>query len=48
MNPSLIPQGGRHIPVMVAEVLSALVTDPTGLYVDGTLGAGGHAIALLA
>jgi 16S rRNA (cytosine1402-N4)-methyltransferase len=32
---------------MVAEVLTQLVTTPTGLYVDGTLGGGGHASALL-
>jgi len=37
----------RHTPVMVAEVLSLLVTDPEGRYLDATLGRGGHAGAIL-
>lgn len=39
-----------HIPVLVEEVLDALRVDdrPDGRFVDGTLGAGGHAAALLA
>ena len=36
-----------HAPVLAAETVEALVTDPAGLYVDGTLGGGGHAAALL-
>ncbi len=36
-----------HVPVMVNEVMDALVTRPDGVYIDGTLGAGGHAEALL-
>lgn len=40
------PQVG-HVPVMVAEVLAGLITTTSGLYIDGTLGLGGHAAALL-
>jgi 16S rRNA (cytosine1402-N4)-methyltransferase len=36
-----------HLPVMVAEVVEVLRTVPPGLLVDATLGAGGHAAALL-
>lgn len=36
-----------HAPVLAAETVAHLVTDPAGLYVDGTLGGGGHAAALL-
>ena len=37
----------RHEPVLVAEVLRFLCNGP-GLYLDATLGDGGHAAALLA
>ena len=37
-----------HEAVMVSEVIAALVIDNDGWYVDGTLGAGGHAHAILA
>jgi 16S rRNA (cytosine1402-N4)-methyltransferase len=37
-----------HRPVMVPEVLNALSPTPGGRYVDGTLGGGGHAAAILA
>lgn len=36
-----------HAPVLAAETVVHLVTDPAGLYVDGTLGGGGHSAALL-
>jgi 16S rRNA (cytosine1402-N4)-methyltransferase len=46
------PQGAPyatayHAPVLYKEVVEGLVTDPAGTYVDGTLGGGGHAAALL-
>ena len=37
-----------HTPVLLAEAVEALVTDPAGTYVDGTFGRGGHARAVLA
>ena len=36
-----------HAPVLLAETQDLLLTDPAGLYVDGTLGGGGHSAALL-
>ncbi len=37
----------RHVPVMVAECLSLLAPERGGLFVDATLGLGGHSEALL-
>jgi len=36
-----------HLPVMTEETLRYLLTDRSGIYVDCTLGAGGHAMAIL-
>ncbi len=36
-----------HAPVLCHDVIRGLVTDRAGLYVDATLGGGGHAAALL-
>ncbi len=38
--------GSIHLPVMLAEVLAGLSPQPGGIYVDGTLGGGGHSRAL--
>lgn len=44
------PAGGDsgHVPVLYDEVMVALRPAPGGRYLDGTLGAGGHAAGLLA
>lgn len=36
-----------HLPIMVNEVLDLLITSRSGLYVDGTIGLGGHTAKLL-
>ena len=36
-----------HQPVMVSEVMNSLITDPNGVYLDATVGGGGHALVLL-
>ncbi len=38
--------GSLHLPVMLAEVLDGLSPQPGGVFVDGTLGGGGHTRAL--
>lgn len=37
----------EHIPVMLKEVIESLRCKPGGIYVDGTVGLGGHAFAIL-
>jgi 16S rRNA (cytosine1402-N4)-methyltransferase len=36
-----------HKPVLLKEAISQLMTDPGGIYIDATLGGGGHAALLL-
>lgn len=36
-----------HTPVMLEESVSALVTDPSGIYADATFGGGGHSRGIL-
>ena len=44
---SVAPYEGSHLPVLLDEALALLRPRPGGVFVDGTLGAGGHAEALL-
>jgi len=39
--------GGYHIPVLLETAIEYLVGDADGVYVDGTLGGGGHSLRLL-
>ena len=39
--------GVYHVPVLAQEVLFFLITKREGIYVDGTLGGGGHAELIL-
>ena len=44
MNPG---DSNFHLPVMVEQVVEGLVTDRTGVYLDATVGGGGHGRAIL-
>ncbi|MFL5691402.1 MAG: 16S rRNA (cytosine(1402)-N(4))-methyltransferase, partial [Ktedonobacteraceae bacterium] len=37
----------QHVPVMLEEVLKFLQPEPGGVYIDGTVGGGGHTEAIL-
>lgn len=37
----------KHVPVLLTESVAQLITDPGGIYIDATLGGGGHAQQIL-
>ena len=39
--------GFSHIPILAKEISDLLITDKDGIYLDGTLGLGGHSGILL-
>ena len=47
-NQSLQNFSEFHTPVMISEVIKNLNLQPDGIYLDGTIGAGGHATEILA
>jgi len=48
MLPSVLPTESDHVPVLAEEVVAALDPRPGETVVDGTFGAGGHAVLLAA
>ena len=47
MDVTEAPTGNWHQPVLYHEIINFLHPQPGGLYIDGTLGAGGHAWGIL-
>ncbi|MFZ4585440.1 MAG: 16S rRNA (cytosine(1402)-N(4))-methyltransferase RsmH [Acidimicrobiia bacterium] len=47
MNDSSTAEAFEHRPVMMREVVEVFATVPPGVFIDATLGGGGHAAALL-
>ncbi|GIS36347.1 MAG: hypothetical protein Ct9H90mP7_3550 [Candidatus Neomarinimicrobiota bacterium] len=41
-NEKFTGKNSTHIPVMTGEVLKYLNPNPDGIYIDGTIGGGGH------
>jgi 16S rRNA (cytosine1402-N4)-methyltransferase len=42
-----MPQTNYHLSVLLSEVVEGLITDQSGIYIDGTFGRGGHSRAIL-
>ena len=40
-------ESAQHLPVLLEETVSQLITDTDGIYLDGTVGYGGHTTAIL-
>jgi 16S rRNA (cytosine1402-N4)-methyltransferase len=47
IDKSMAAEYNYHLPVMLKETIDFLVTDTNGIYIDGTLGGGGHAAEIL-
>ncbi len=45
--PEIKKSESYHVPIMLDEVINALKVKPGGIYLDGTLGGGGHTEAIL-
>lgn len=47
MQPQVFGKNSHHLPVLYQEIIHALQPASPGLYIDGTVGAGGHAWGIL-